>query len=142
MRARMLVLFAAVLGSPLAHATSTDVIAGPGSGVSGRYSTVVASAQPGDAPRLWNLDLAVHSVEALSVGSDARPWCGPLDPNRPEGPTNPRAYSVGKCPLFWATSVANSQSAPILGLDGIAPGSYAFSCALFPQMRGLLVVNP
>lgn len=124
-----------------ARAVSTDIVAGPASYQTGRFATVAAVAQSADEPTFVNADLTLHSVESVLTGSDDQPWCGPVDPSRPEGPGNPRRYELGGCPLFWSEIVSSRSSAPVLGLEEAAPGAtYAFTCAVFPDMRGLLAI--
>ncbi len=124
-----------------AHAASTDIVAGPFGVETGYFTTPAALVQRGDTAVFRNIDLSVHSLESEAFGSDARAWCGLIDPTRPESATNPRAYPLGRCPLFWAERIGSRATYPVQGLDAVEPGrSYAFRCGLAQNMRGLLVV--
>jgi hypothetical protein len=132
----------AMASSNAGQAASSSVIAGPGSFTTS-WITPVAVVQPDQQPVLLNRDLAFHGLESVSVGSDDAGWCGPANPG-PEGPTNPRRYPLGSCPLFWADVVPPlSGTTPILGLEAVSTGTtYAFHCPIHPNMRGLVLALP
>jgi hypothetical protein len=142
MKRVLAIALTALTFAPLgARAASLDVVAAPGASQAGHFATPVTIMQPGDPVRLINADLTLHSIESVDFGADDRSWCGPIDATRPEGPTNPRRYAIGKCPLFWADLIAPRQMIAVLGLDAVVAGkSYAFHDGLAQDVRGLLVV--
>ena len=133
----------AVVGAMPARAVSTNVIAGPVSSESPFFTTPTVVVEAGDRPVLLNQDIGLHGLESNNVGSDAAAWCGPVDPSFPEGPSNPRRYQLGDCPLFFADYASTlGGQAPIQGIEALIPGNtYAFVCTVTPGMRGILIAR-
>lgn len=138
--ASMMVAFGAVR----ADAASIAVVAGPGSAKAARYATPVVVMQPGDDLTLANADASWHGLVSQDIGPDDSAWCGLLDPDRPEGPANPRQYRLGQCPLFVAPLAQPlGGTSAVLGVDRLEPGRvYAFSCPIVAGMSGNVIVAP
>lgn len=125
-----------------AHAAAPAIVAGPGSHRATTFTTPLIVAARDDVPLLINADVPFHNLRALDAGNDDASWCGPADPTKPEGPTNPRRYAIGACPLFFAElTVPLGGSSPVHGLAATETGrTYAFSCEVFDGMRGLVAI--
>lgn len=132
-------------GAPSSPAQAADLVyaSGPG-GAFTTYTVPVLVMQAGDAVTYANFDIAQHDVVADGVyGPDTNSWCGPSDPNQPEGPLNPRTYRLGECPKVWSELIGIAQTTPILGLDQLVPGEQVpFTCTLHGWMKGTIVVLP
>jgi hypothetical protein len=122
---------------------SASVVAGPGSGRAGRYTTDTVPLVRGAGASLVNADITWHDVVSADFGPDDAPWCGVVDPARPESPANPRLYPLGRCPLFRAEGTPGAGgSSAIQGLGGLVAGRvYAFRCTLVPGMQGHFIVT-
>lgn len=121
---------------------SAAVVAGPGAGRVGQYTTSIVPVRPGDSVSLVNGDVLWHDVVASDDGADDRPWCVPLDTTKPESATNPRQYPLGSCPLFAADAAPGAGgTSAVRGLENVVAGRvYAFHCSLVPGMRGSFFV--
>lgn len=104
------------------------ILAGPGSTQS-NYATPSAVAAPEGGLVFHNLDLPKHNVVAHHAhGADDNPWCDGYDP--------------GECPAFWSPLIGLGSSTPVMGIDQLDSGTYAFYCTAHPWMEGVLVVTP
>ena len=102
---------------PPAPATTTGaVLAVPGSSTAG-FANPVVTIRKGEGATLLNYDeLQQHDVTG------------------PEGPD--------RKPLFASDYALPRESKPILGVENLAPGQYAFTCSLHgTNMSGTLIVN-
>ncbi|MGH2830903.1 MAG: cupredoxin domain-containing protein [Actinomycetota bacterium] len=106
-------------------AADSAIVAGPGATFS-TYATPVMAYLRGGTLTLVNLDIDGHDVVADDTRAPGTaPWC-------PAG--GPR------CPLFYAELIGLAQTAPVNGLDDLAPGVYMFHCSPHPWMKGRLAV--
>jgi hypothetical protein len=143
----LLGLAAAPLQPPaqaLTAPTVPAVVAGPGSADAASYATPLVTVRPGDGLSLVNTDISWHALVSVELGADDQPWCGPLDPSRPEGPANPRRYPLGQCPLFLADPAPGLGGvSPVVGLGAVVANRvYPFRCSIVPGMAGNLIVAP
>jgi plastocyanin len=82
-----------------------------------RYANPNLSIAPGEAVTFRNNDFANHDVTARTRGYDGRP-------------------------LFASATIGGGQSAPVVGVQSLGPGSYAFFCTIHPNsMTGTLAVR-
>lgn len=51
------------------------------------------------------------------------------------------ATTADGSPLFASALITKGQSAPVVGVEELTPGSYAFYCSVHPSMTGHLVVG-
>ena len=62
--------------------------------------------------------------------------------------TKPKKLKYGKkyytiqVPLFRSESVPAGSTGPVVGVEGLKPGTYAFFCSLHTGMTGSLIVQP
>ncbi len=107
---------------------SSAVVAGPGAFQAG-YATPVSAVAPLGGLTFHNLDVPPHNVVALdATGPDENPWCDP--------------YPTGECPAFWSELVGAGETAEVVGVDALDPGTYEFYCTVHPWMTGTLLVPP
>lgn len=126
---------------PSAHAVDVPVVAGPGAYQMG-YANRVVLARPEDPLVLINQDVALHTLASEDEGPDDAPWCGPLDPRKPEDPVrNPRRFKIGECPLFYSDLVVPGATMHVAGTEDLEPRVYEFYCTIHSErMVGNLFV--
>lgn len=118
MRTRWLPLLLAVAAlltgaAPTAAAPSEHVI----TSAAYQYGPPRTLTEAGDRITYVNVDIAVHDV--TSVEEDI----------------------LGR-PLFASATIAQGQSAPVVGADELGPGDYEYFCTVHPEMRGTIHVLP
>jgi plastocyanin len=103
-------------GAGMAGAGAGDirVVAAPGAATAG-YATPQTVVQKGKALVFLNLDLPSHDVVAVKLGSNG-------------------------APLFKSSLIGVGKTAPVAGVNRLAPGTYAFFCSLHTNMKGKLKV--
>jgi polyvinyl alcohol dehydrogenase (cytochrome) len=105
----------------IAAATGALVLAGPGTARAAEqqayaaglnYATPVVVASQGDTLRFNNLDpLGGHDLKSVTPG------------------------------LFSSPVIGGGETAPVAGVDKLAPGTYRFVCSVHPWMNGVLEVG-
>lgn len=102
---------------PSAVPTAPRILAGPAAASTG-YATTTTVMSAGESIDFVSTDaVAPHDVVAAEVGEDGRP-------------------------LFRSGLVsAGAGSAPVVGVESLPPGEYAFFCSIHPSMTGTLIVQ-
>jgi len=83
-----------------------------------RYVTTDLTIAPGERLSFASQDpLVMHNVTATDNGADGRP-------------------------IFASATIGGGDTAPVVGADALAPGTYGFYCTIHPkQMMGTLTVS-
>lgn len=112
MRRAATLLLACLLTAPVPVARAADAtVAAAGN----QFAPSGVSVSAGGALTFVNTDVAPHDVVA-----DA---------------------ATARGPLFRSTTVTTGQSAAVVGVSKLGPGTYTFHCSLHPQMHGALTVT-
>ncbi|MDQ3941080.1 MAG: plastocyanin/azurin family copper-binding protein [Actinomycetota bacterium] len=125
-RSAVVLLLAGVVaaGASMASAAPIDagvvngtIVAGPGAFISpGTYATPYVIVLEGQQATFYNADVAPHDVVSVE--------------------------KKRKRPLFRSKLIGLGQSAPVVGSEKLAPGTYAFFCSKHHWMTAQLVVLP
>ena len=102
-------------------------IAGP-QGATVGFATPSVLTVTGQALTLANADATGHDITSKLT--------------KPKKLKFGKKYYTIQVPLFRSESVPAGSTGPVVGVEGLKPGTYAFFCSLHTGMTGSLVVQP